>query len=43
MNPLSKKRWNPYVVGACSGCVSILSVWVAGGICLFRWLEKKKL
>ena len=30
MNPLSKKRWNPYVAGACSGCLSILSVWVAG-------------
>lgn len=30
MNPLSAKRWNPYVAGACSGCVSILSVWVAG-------------
>jgi uncharacterized membrane protein YedE/YeeE len=30
MNPLSAKLWNPYVAGACSGCVSILSVWVAG-------------
>jgi uncharacterized membrane protein YedE/YeeE len=30
MNPLSEKRWNPYVAGACSGCVSILSVWAAG-------------
>ncbi len=30
MNPFLKKRWNPYAAGACSGLVSILSVWVAG-------------
>ena len=30
MNPLSVRRWNPYVAGACSGCVSIFSVWIAG-------------
>lgn len=30
MNPLTQKRWNPYVAGACSGLVSVFSVWVAG-------------
>lgn len=30
MNLLMQKRWNPFFAGAVSGCVSILSVWVAG-------------
>jgi hypothetical protein len=30
MHLLKQKRWNPYFAGVISGCVSILSVWIAG-------------
>ena len=30
MNPLTEKRWNPYIAGVCAGGVSILSVWASG-------------
>ena len=30
MNPLTEKRWNPYIAGACAGGVSIVSVWASG-------------
>lgn len=30
MNLLMQKRWNPYIAGTLSGCVSIFSVWAAG-------------
>ena len=30
MNWLTKKEWSPYLAGALSGVVLILSVWIAG-------------